>query len=95
MGGKKRKEKRVLAHPAAFFILDTSNDQLYLGPSCNMLCLFVTVEFQVVSEDGKKVRRQQPFTESDVEELQVLSNLLPISYFSISGVIILIHLFSL
>jgi len=50
-----------------------------------MLCLFVTVEFQVVSEDGKKVRRQQPFTESDVEELQVLSNLLLIPYFFISG----------
>lgn len=26
---------------------------------------------QVVSEDGKKVRRQQPLTESDMEELQV------------------------
>ncbi|RWW18504.1 hypothetical protein GW17_00017510 [Ensete ventricosum] len=28
----------------------------------------------VVSDDGKKVRRQQPFTESDMEELQVRFN---------------------
>ena len=29
------------------------------------------VILQVVSDDGKKVRRQQPFTELDMEELQV------------------------
>ncbi|KAH1063971.1 hypothetical protein J1N35_028958, partial [Gossypium stocksii] len=26
----------------------------------------------VVSEDGKKVRRQHPLTESDMEELQII-----------------------
>jgi len=27
---------------------------------------------QVVSDDGKRVKRQQPFTESDLQELKVL-----------------------
>lgn len=31
----------------------------------------ILAKLQVVSDDGKKVRRQQPFTESDMEELQV------------------------
>jgi hypothetical protein len=26
---------------------------------------------QVVSEDGKRVKRQEPFTEADLQELQV------------------------
>jgi hypothetical protein len=30
--------------------------------------------FQVVSDDGKRVKRQQPFTESDLQELQVITD---------------------
>jgi len=30
--------------------------------------------FKVVSDDGKRVKRQEPFTESDLQELQVLTD---------------------
>jgi hypothetical protein len=36
---------------------------------------------QVVSEDGKKVKRQHPLTESDMEELQV--SVIPFGLFSL------------
>jgi hypothetical protein len=35
-------------------------------------CIIVWLYMQVVSEDGNRVKREQPFTESDLEELQVI-----------------------
>lgn len=34
--------------------------------------MIVWLYMQVVSEDGNRVKRGQPFTESDLEELQVI-----------------------
>jgi hypothetical protein len=40
--------------------------------SVEKTCIIVWLYMQVVSEDGNRVKREQPFTESDLEELQVI-----------------------
>lgn len=59
------------------FFLTSENGWHCSANTSTCWMLYCLQSGQVVSDDGKKVRRQQPFTEADVEELQVTFSYFP------------------